>query len=787
MIKNILKKDLKRKKTMNLIILMFVILATLFVASSVNNIITVANGTGYYFEKANLGNYVLLSMGQGSVGNMEKVFKKEKSVKDYRIERAIYASQDDFKANGKKVTMHNATLIQSLEDSKINYFDANNEIVNKVENGKAYVTGSFLKDNDLTVGDTLSVKLGDEEMEWEIAGRLKDALLGSTFMGNTRVLISREDFEKLEEDPFVNEYCRGEAAYLNVTDIADFSSAISNIEGIAFDGSLSVIKMCYVMDMVVAGLLIVVSICLIIVAFVVLKFTITFTLTEEFREIGVMKAIGITDPKIRSIYVVKYLAIALIGAVIGLIGSIPFGNAMMKSVSDNMVLGNDSGVILNLVSAIAVVFIIVWYAYVCTGKLKKYTPIDAIRSGQTGERFKKKKGYRIAKSKLRPTGYLAYNDVFSNPKRYLTIILAFSLCSLLVLMIVNTTTTMKSDKLIYTFGKPSDAYYTSVSDTMDCMKGEGKDAAFEKFSKIEDELAEHNIPATVSSELQFKYKVDFGDETYKLTFQQGYGTKSTDYVYYEGDAPSGRYEIAITAQIADKIGAGIGDTVQITVGEETDDYMITALFESMNQLGELCRMHEDVPTNAGESSSMMAFQIDFTDNPDQATIKNRVEEMKDIFECDEVYTAAEYCADCIGVVDMMQGVELLLLGITIIVVILVTILMERSFISDEKGEIAILKAVGFSDGEIIKWHVTRFAIVSIVSVFLGVILSVPATNLAITPIFGMMGMRSVSFEYNLLQICVIFPLIILAVTMAAAGLTALYTKKVNCRDTASIE
>lgn len=343
--------------------------------------------------------------------------------------------------------------------------------------------------------------------------------------------------------------------------------------------------MCYVMDMVIAGLLIVVSICLIIVAFVVLKFTITFTLNEEFREIGVMKAIGITDTKIRSIYVVKYLAIAIFGAILGLFGSIPFGNIMMKSVSENMVLGNDKGIIINICSVLVVVLLIVWYAYFCTGKIRKYSPIDAIRSGQSGERFKKKNGYRMTKSKLHATTYLAINDILSNPKRYLTIVLAFTICSILVFMCVNTTETLKSDRLVYTFGKPSDAYYTNVYKAMSGMSGNGKDTVYDTLDEIEAELAEHDIPAKASVEMQFKYKVEFDGEIYKLGFQQGYRTQTTDYVYYEGEAPQNEHEIAITEQISQKIGAKIGDTLKITIGDQTDDYLITAYFESMNQMG----------------------------------------------------------------------------------------------------------------------------------------------------------------------------------------------------------
>ena len=55
-----------------------------------------------------------------------------------------------------------------------------------------------------------------------------------------------------------------------------------------------------------------VSICLILIAFMVLRFTIVFTLQEDYREIGIMKAIGLKDAGIKSVYLIKYLAIAVL-------------------------------------------------------------------------------------------------------------------------------------------------------------------------------------------------------------------------------------------------------------------------------------------------------------------------------------------------------------------------------------------------------------------------------------------------------------------------------------------
>lgn len=108
-----------------------------------------------------------------------------------------------------------------------------------MENGKVYITGGFMKENDLKVGDTISVEHGNVKVTWEIAGRLKDAMLGSAFIENPRFLISREDYELLEADELLREYYRGEVCYITTSDEKALSSVLSEIDGIAFEGSIS--------------------------------------------------------------------------------------------------------------------------------------------------------------------------------------------------------------------------------------------------------------------------------------------------------------------------------------------------------------------------------------------------------------------------------------------------------------------------------------------------------------------------------------------------------------------
>ena len=57
---NILKNDLRRKKTINLIILVFVVLSSMFFSSSMNNILSVLGGVDPFLDMAGMKDYFVL-------------------------------------------------------------------------------------------------------------------------------------------------------------------------------------------------------------------------------------------------------------------------------------------------------------------------------------------------------------------------------------------------------------------------------------------------------------------------------------------------------------------------------------------------------------------------------------------------------------------------------------------------------------------------------------------------------------------------------------------------------
>ena len=83
----ILKKDLKRKRTMNLILLMFVILCSMFAAASSNNIAAVTGGIEHYFDIADMPD-VLVTMDADS--DEDKKIEALPGIKEIKTDSSFY-------------------------------------------------------------------------------------------------------------------------------------------------------------------------------------------------------------------------------------------------------------------------------------------------------------------------------------------------------------------------------------------------------------------------------------------------------------------------------------------------------------------------------------------------------------------------------------------------------------------------------------------------------------------------------------------------------------------------
>ncbi len=788
----ILKKDLKRKRAMNVILLVFIILASTFVSSSMNNIISVTTALDSYFEMANVPDYFAASADKSTDKDICETLKNASAIDEFRIEEMGYMSQSNVTRNGEPLNASSSSqILQSDRDMALNYFLDDGSILESVPKGKVYATYFAEKNADLKVGDKITIEIEGISREFTFAGSFKDAVCGSEMMGMTRFILNGEDFDEYMSDETVKNMYGGKLCYINTSDLDKTLSQISDIsDSFVFAGDRELLNFTYVFDMIVTGIILVVSLILIIISFVVLRFTITFTLSEEFREIGVMKAIGIRDIKIRGLYLTKYAALSVIGAGIGLILSYPFGEMLMSLSSKSMIISSRNTAFINVACAALVAAVILLFCLGCTGRVGKMTPIDAVRNGQTGERFRKKSLMSLGRSRLGTTIFLATNDVVSSPKRYGIITFTFILCMSLLIILSNSVTTLKSAKLLKYFNLADCHIFADTGDdAMKFMTEDGREELQKYLDEVERTLTENGMPAECMQEFMMYPIIKHGEYESKIITFQGTGTTMDMYEYTEGTPPQNSGEIALTTLTAKTLKANIGDTVIMSDQMGEREYIVTALYQSMNNKGTAARLYTEDDINYIITGGYNSMQIKFTDSPDDEEISRRIEKIKEIYpKFSNVETAGEWVKKTTGVADALDAVKKMSAVLTIILAALITVLMERSFIAKEKAEIALMKAIGMRNSKIYAHHTVRFLIVVTAAVIVAELLGMPLTKLCIDPIFRMMGLEmGIEYLQDPVEIYIIFPIIILASTIAGAFFTSLYTRKIKSSDTANIE
>lgn len=787
---NILKKDLKRKKTMNLILLLFITMASTFISSSVNNTVSILNATDNYFEQAGVGDYFVMTLWEEkNEKKVQEFFEQNPYIKQWSRDEVLITYQDYFeKEDGKTLSMQNMGMLSTFDIRQQKFFDSENQEITDMKDNEIYLPLKTMQDNELEKGDSIYFCKDGKQMKFTVGGNHKDALLSSPLMGVARILVSTDTYEAIKEQ---NDMQKG-MIYSAKTDQIKKLEDDFNQTGIQtiFSGNRDLVKFTYVMDLVIAGILLIVSICLILISMVILRFTIVFTLNEEFREIGIMHAIGVRHSKIRGIYIVKYLMISMTGALAGFVIGLPLGEAFLQQVSRNMVITSmENSWHMNLLCSLAVVVIVILFCYTCTARVKKFSPVDAIRNGSTGERFSKKGVLKLEKWHGSAVSFLSVNDICTGLRSFGVLILIFTLGMLLIMVPVNTINTLNSEHLVTWFGMTeADAYLVNEAKSDTLVKEEGRAGIEQSLKEVEKNLADHGIKAKACQETMFKFQVSLQEKGYNVFCIQGTGTTAGQYNYEEGTAPEYEDEVAITKMAADHIDAKIGDTVTINVGNQEKDFLITAYYQSMNNMGEGLRFSEKTELDYSIAFGSFAIQIAYQDEPSQKEKEERAELLKELYPEYEYYTGGEYLNNMMGnITEPMVAVKQLIVAVIMLINMMVVILVSKTFIAKERGEIGMLKAIGFHNRALIQWQVLRIGIILVLSVILGALLANPAAQISSGKIFEIMGATRIEFVVKPLEVYVFYPLLMLAATILGAILAAGQIRRISAQETNNIE
>ncbi|MDE6616460.1 MAG: ABC transporter permease [Lachnospiraceae bacterium] len=228
--------------------------------------------------------------------------------------------------------------------------------------------------------------------------------------------------------------------------------------------------------------------------------------------------------------------------------------------------------------------------------------------------------------------------------------------------------------------------------------------------------------------------------------------------------------------------------MEVSIGSITKTYIVTAVFQSMQNMGSTIRIFHNEDTIDEVPAGVLGIQVSYNDNPDRSLLAERMKLLEQLYPDDNVYTASGYITVMIGnITEQISGVKNLIVCIVFCINILVTVLMAKSFITKEKNGIAILKAIGFKNIQLSCWQALRIVIILFISAVLSMLFSIPLSQLFIAPIFRMMGAYSIEFDINVLEVYLLYPFAIFAVTSFAAFIASQGVRKIQASQASNVE
>lgn len=188
---NILKKDLKRKKTMNIILMIFIAMASMFVSSSVNNMVSILNATDNYFERAELKDYyIIAAYEEKNEQKIQDFLNTNSYVEDWDSEELLSVPVGNWeKEDGKELTLQGAPMVQQMDSVGQKFFNSENQEITHIGENEMYLPLKVMETNNLKAGDSIYLCKEDKKTEFVIAGSCKDALLGADMMGDRKSVV----------------------------------------------------------------------------------------------------------------------------------------------------------------------------------------------------------------------------------------------------------------------------------------------------------------------------------------------------------------------------------------------------------------------------------------------------------------------------------------------------------------------------------------------------------------------------------------------------------------------
>ena len=784
----ILKKELKESPGLNICIFISMIVSSILVVIGSIMLYATVMGFSNSYKLANSTDGFIITA--KSVSNYEQKHKAQENWFANREEIEFYNCTDVINIRPENLFINDIELTAQNLISTIPYYISKmpdktnlaydmNDLSFTVQNGTIAIPQWMSSNYKFKVGDKIKLitQIGNS-YEFTISTIYKDSSIYMFY----RLLLSDSDYEKIAlESPLI--YNNWEIKTTSFGDPEIISNVFFELEkaegleklctyynSIPFEGSK-------LLTSIISIFCTAIAVFLILLVYMMLRFTLISIIKREERSLGIFKAIGVNSLGFKLLLTAKFVFFSIISGAVAIFAGIPAANILLNSVMINIILPS-AGVetAIGIISGIMFTALIILFICLLLRKINKINIINAIRGDYKSERFKKIPGLEFSKCRrIKVPLFLALTDILGRFKRYIFLLFSYVIGFSIILIAFQLKNTVLSWDFLYKTQMmgPIDFHIELPQQELEKYYYKSDGSVKGVNDLINEELKQNNIPAYIETAAFSNGNIIIDGKEYLAGIV--YGIKNMDILSYRKGsfAPKNQNEVAMNYVFAKKFGYSRGDVITVKYQKSdklgyvdvTENFIISGFTDTCSNACLLIMSPQksdfapmQVKSSQTDSGKTISCELLVPDEEKPYYL----EKIRALCGPQNVMSGDEYFNKLL--VEPNEGIFLsikwILTLLVLIVMIFNTTLYEKVFIEEEASDIAMLKSLGFTFNKIRLWHYLRIIILIAAGFVFGAVLTSVVGNvvldLAMHVIMYASGFHlipNILSEYILLPVC----------------------------------
>lgn len=647
------------------------------------------------------------------------------------------------------VTRDETGLMYAYEPDVYDYhiFDENHtgflEAPSSLQKNEVYVPVIFAAEYKLKTDDVIEIETAPNQKEqYTVKGFFEDPVMGSTVMGVKTILmnkgaqqaltnrIAQAQDSELRTGSAYHIVQKGDMSYNELQSRLNEKTDLKNhtVFSYSFD---TVAGFMLIMQDMFAGFLLLFVMILLGVAVLVLGHSISSSIDQEYVDLGIYKAVGFSNNKLRRILILQYLLTAGAGMLFGM----PLSMLVIRIVN-NITITSTGLLIPNKLPMLLCLFVLSWIAllifvliYYKTARLSRISPITAIRGGHPDIYFNSRIKTPIQKQCLNLS--LALRQLISGKKLYI----AACIVSCLLVFFLSFATRFGS-----WVGPEGNGLINAFS------------AATSDFDvSAEDDSVIKAVKQKVSQITPIAYTYTFRNLKGEINNVNYIMNIISDPAYYhiiKGRTCTYDNEVVLTEFIAEELDVSIGDTVVLGYDGAAADFIVSGINQCANDMGGNFSISIDGYRRLTGRKPHMDTCFVLQDPSKKSKV---IKQLEAVFK-DTVEISDNTWEGMMNVVSAMSALEVFMYVIMMIFILVVTVMTGSKLLHREQNDLGIYKSLGFSSHKLRISFACRFGIVAAIGSLMGIVLSAAVTDLLATQFLRLVGISEFISHPSLLQV-----------------------------------